>query len=876
MIIIDIQALKGPNRWSNYRKKLIILKLDIQEYEQLPTNLINGFTEALLDLIPTLANHHCSRNKKGGFIERLQEGTWLGHVVEHVALELQHLCGMDCTFGRTYATKQENVYNVIFSYELETAGRYAAKKAVQIVECLAKGKEYTALEKDIAFITDVRLDQGLGPSTRAIVAEAEDKNIPWHQPYSDSNIIFGYGVHQKKICAALSCSTSAIAVDLVSDKDLTKRILNSFHIPTPKGYIVRKISTLKKVLKEMNFPVVIKPINGNQGRGVTTGIMNLDQVKFAFNEAKKISSRIIVEEYIPGFDFRFLVVNYKLVAIARRKPASILGDGVSTIESLIKKINDDPRREDDHGSILTKIRIDDSTLNILEKDGLSLDSVLPNGQEVFVKYTANLSTGGTAIDVTDAVHPQNKWLAERIAKIMNLDICGVDIIAKDIRIPISKNNGAIIEVNAAPGLRMHFASDENKERHVAKHIVEHLYPEGKKSRIPITAVTGTNGKTTTVRLLAYFAMQAGHQVGCTTTDGVYINQHQIRKGDCSGPKSAASILYDPTIDFAVLECARGGILNSGLGFDHCNISIVTNITEDHLGLGGIDTLEELAEVKRVVPMSTLPDGYAILNADDDLVYKMKDDLTCQIALFSLYKDNARIEEHCLKNGLAIYLDEDHLVFRHGNLKNAIINVKEIPITYNGEAKFMIQNIMPAVLSGILHHFEITDIASWLRSFLPSIQLNPGRMNMFDFEKFKIMVDYGHNTGAFIELKKFIKSIQCHKKVGIIGTPGNRRNEDIVNIGFHAAEMFDEIIIRHDKNGRGRTNEEITHLLQMGIQKFNPLHNITIISDEKTAVEFAIQNAVPDSFISLFPEDVSIALEHIEKINLGMWRMENPI
>ncbi len=866
MRILETKVLRGPNLWSNFRSKLIVLKLDLQQFEHYPTNLLSDFTERLAALIPSLSKHHCSMGKEGGFIERMREGTWLGHVVEHVALELQHLAGMDCTFGRTRATQSDNVYHVIFSYEIEKAGLYAAKAAVNIVQTLANNEEYQSIKEDIEYLKEIAADEGLGPSTWAIVQEAQKRDIPWYRPFSDSLIMLGYGKHQKKICAALTSNTGAIAVDLVSDKELTKHFLSSFHIPTPQGFTVKSQKQLSSAIKKLGFPLAIKPRNGNHGRGVTTNVKSEAQAEIAYKGANKISSRVIVEKFIEGFDYRFLVINHELVAVAKRKPASVIGNGSSSIRELIEAVNLDPNRGSNHEKILTKITVDNSVHTLLQSQGFDMDSILSEGEEVYLKYTANLSTGGTAIDVTNHVHPFNKILAERISRIFHLDICGIDIIAKDIRFPLNEHNGAVIEVNAAPGLRMHFTAEGGGNRNVAKHIVDMLYPNNAKSRIPIIAVTGTNGKTTTVRLLAHLMMQAGHTVGYTTTDGIYINHHQIRKGDCSGPISAQNILRDPTIDYAVLECARGGILDVGLGFDKCDISIITNISEDHLGLGGIETLEDLARVKSVVAHSTADEGYAILNADDDLVYDIREELICNVALFSMDSNNTRIKDHCRKGGLAAFLDKDHIVVRQGDTLKIVSNTIDIPLTFSGKATFMIQNILPAILCSVINNYEMQDVTTWLKRFLPSAEHTPGRMNLFNLESCKVLVDYGHNVPAFLELKKYFEHINCNKKIGIFGTPGDRRNEDIEKLGFHSAQMFDEIIIRHDKDGRGRTNHEITNLLKDGIMKHNPEHDVTIISDEREALDYALKKATSDHFIAYFPEDIFGALEYLKSIH----------
>lgn len=867
MEILNIKVLKGPNYWSNYWKNLIVVEFDLKEYEELPTDLIKGFPEKLVKLIPSLINHRCSRNVEGGFIERLKEGTWLGHVLEHVALELQYLAGMPCGFGRTRPTHKKGVYYVIFSYEIEHAGYYAARAALKILKYLVKQKDYPYLEQDIKQLKKIAAQEGFGISTKALVSEASSRNIPITVLDPGSLVMLGYGARQKSILAALTSNTSCLGADIATNKHQTKEILSAAFVPVPKGLVVHNIKKLDRAFRELGFPIVIKPLNGNHGLGVTTNIHTKEKAIQAFKVAQKISRDIVVERFVTGFDFRFLVINYKVSAVAKRIPAFITGNGYSTIKELIDETNKDPKRGENHENILTTIKIDDVTLGILKEKNLDLDTILSFGEVVYLKDAANLSAGGTAVDITDNVHPQNMQLAERIARLLNLDVCGIDIVAERIDIPMDAENSAVIEVNAVPGLRMHLYSSEGKNRNVAKNIIDMLYPEGSQSRIPIIAVTGTNGKTTTVRLLSYFAARAGYQVGFSTTDGVSINNTIIAKGDCSGPKSAQAILRDPEVEFAILECARGGILRSGLGFDHCSISILTNISEDHLGLGGIETLEELARIKSVVPHSTLKEGFAILNADDDLVYAMKDDLKCNVALFSMQPNNPRIKQHTQNNGVAAYVENGFVVVNKDNSVTNLAKITEIPLTFNGTSRAMIQNILAAVLAGTLSNFKVKDMAQWLKDLTHFAEHFPGRMNLFVFGSLRVLVDYAHNAGAFIELKEYLREIKCKKKIGIVGTPGDRRPEDIRNVGFYSSQIFEEIIIRHDKDGRGRTNEEITTLFKEGIEQNKEARKVTVISDEQKALEFALENAGPDSFIVYCPEDVTKALNFLRKLEI---------
>ena len=580
--------------------------------------------------------------------------------------------------------------------------------------------------------------------------------------------------------------------------------------------------------------------------------------------AKKISRGVIVEKFITGYDYRVLVVNYKFVAAAKRTPAMVIGDGKSTIQELIDVVNSDPRRGYGHEKVLTAIKVDDSTINILEDHKLTLNSVLPKGEGLHLKATANLSTGGTSTDVTDIVHPNNIFMAERIAKIIGLDICGIDIMSPDISVQLKENNGAVLEVNAAPGFRMHIAPTEGLPRNVAEPVMDMLYPPGSSARIPIIAVTGTNGKTTTTRLIAHIVKTMGYKVGFTTTDGIYIQNRMMEHGDCTGPVSAEFVLKDPTVNFAVLECARGGILKAGLGFHNCNIGIVTNVAADHLGLKSINTLEEMARVKAVVPESVLPGGYAILNADDELVYNMHKGLECNVAYFSLDENNPHIIEHTKKGGLACIVENGYVTICKGLWKIRVDKVVNIPLTFSGKAVFMIQNILPAVLAGFINNFKIEDMRLALETFIPSPTQTPGRMNLFQFKKFQVMVDYAHNPAGFQAVAKFLEKIDAKPKVGIIAGVGDRRDEDIVELGYLSAKMFDEIIIRQDKNLRGRSEKEIIDLIITGIHKHDANKTPKVIKTETEAIDYAIKHAKKGAFITICSDVVPDALDQIMK------------
>ncbi len=864
MKIVDVKVMRGPNLWSNYRKKLIVMKLDLGVYEEFPTNLIEGFGAGLQKMLPSLISHRCSYETEGGLFQRIKEGTWLGHVVEHIALELQSLAGMEVGFGRTRSTSQKGLYNVVFSYELEKAGIMAGRKAVELVHSILEKTEFN-LEEVIHDLKRIARRGKYGPSTQSILDEAQKRNIPFTRLDEQSLIMLGQGKNQKMIRATITSESSSIAVDLVSNKAKTKTILQAAYVPVPKGVVIYHAEDLDEAIEGLGFPLVIKPLDGNHGRGITTNITSREHAVNAFMHAKNISRDVIVERFITGQDYRFLVVDYKLVAVAKRTPAMVMGDGKLTISQLIEEANKDPRRGDGHENILTRIVVDEITENILRDKELTLESILPLGEILFLKDTANISTGGTARDLTDRVHPRNVFLAERIARLMNLDICGIDIIARDIDTPITEKTGAVLEVNAAPGFRMHTSPAKGLARNVAAPVINMLFPNKATGRIPIVAVTGTNGKTTTVRLISHLACVAGNSVGYTSTDGIYINGTDIYHGDCSGPASAATILRDPIVDFAVLECARGGILRSGLGFDQCDIGIVTNVTEDHIGLGGIDSIEGLAKVKQVVPSAVHANGYAILNADDDLVYKMRRSLDCKIALFSMHAHSERIKRHCDNDGMAMIVEKEYFVLCKGQWKTRIAKIDEIPLTFGGKAEVMIKNILPSIMAAVISGFTNEQIASGLKSFHPSAETTPGRMNMFKFKNFRVMLDYSHNTDAYIQLQKYMNSVQASLKIGVISATGDRRDDDIRSIGYYAAQIFDEIIIRHDLDSRGRSNEEQTRLVKEGIAKVDPKKPVKVISDECTALDYAVKHAPDSSFVFACADNVHRSIEFVKKL-----------
>jgi cyanophycin synthetase len=863
MKILSVQALRGPNIWSVNRKKLIQMRLDLEDMEQKPTDKIPGFLERLEKMFPSMYEHRCSEGAPGGFFSRVKRGTWMGHVIEHIALEIQTLAGMETGFGRTRETKTPGIYNVVFSYAEEKVGLFAAESAVKIAEALTSGDAYD-LQADIQKMREIREDVRLGPSTGSIVDEAIARDIPWIRLGTNSLIQLGYGVNQMRFQATITCKTSNIAVDIACNKEETKRLLYNNAIPVAKGDICVDEEDLKNTIDRIGYPIVLKPLDGNHGKGASINVKTWEAAVEGLAFAKKYSRRVIVEKFITGHDFRVLVIDNQIVAAAQRVPAHIVGDGKNTIQYLIDKENEDPRRGYGHENVLTEIKVDRDTEDLLAKKNYTLETVPKKSEIVYLKSTANLSTGGTSIDVTDMMHPENVFLSERISRVIGLDICGIDIMAENLTQPLKENGGVILEVNAAPGFRMHLAPAEGLPRNVAAPVIDMLYPPGKPSRIPIIAVTGTNGKTTTTRLIAHIVKNMGYRVGFTTSDGIYVQNHMLEKGDTTGPLSTEFILKDPTVEYAVLECARGGILRSGLGFSRCDIGIITNIQEDHLGLSDIDTLDDLARVKKVVVKSVKKDGWAILNAEDEHCVKIAEELDCKIAYFSLDENNAIIKKHSKKNGISAIFENGFITIKKGDWKIRVERVSLVPITMGGKAKFMIANALAAALAGYLAGFKTEDIRMSLETFIPSAAQTPGRMNIFNFKSFKVMIDFAHNKAGYLGIEDFLSNINSPHKVGIIAGVGDRRDQDITDCGEIAARMFDHIIIRQEKHLRGRTEEEIINLILEGIAKVKKDVTYEIVPKEKDAIKHAINIAKEGTFITALSDVITNAIEIVQQ------------
>ena len=868
MKILRTQTLRGPNYWSIRRDKLIVMRLDLEDLAEKPSNEIPGFYEGLIDVLPSLVEHYCSPGYRGGFFERVRTGTYMGHIIEHIALELQELAGTPVGFGRTRATSTPGVYNVVFEYVDEQAGRYAGRAAVRLCQSLVDTGTYPKeeLAQDLADLRDLCNNASLGPSTETIVKEAQARNIPWLLLSARSMVQLGYGVHQKRIQATLSSFSGILAVELACDKEGTKTILKDGGIPVPRGTVIQYLDELSAAIEEVGgFPIVIKPLDGNHGRGISIDVKTQQEAEEAYDLASAASKTrsVIVERYYKGSDHRILVINGKVAAVAERIPAHVVGDGRSTIEELIEITNQDPNRGDGHANVLTKITIDKTALNVLGKQGYELTSILAHGEIAYLRATANLSTGGIAVDRTDEIHPENVWIAQRVAKLIGLDIAGIDVVTEDIRKPLRDVDGVIVEVNAAPGFRMHVAPSRGLPRNIAAPVIDMLFPPGTPSRVPILAITGTNGKTTTSRLISHICRQTGKVVGFTTTDGVYIDDYLVEKGDNTGPYSASMILKDPTVEIAVLETARGGILRSGLAFNQCDVGVVLNVAADHLGIGDIDTIEQMAKVKSVVAEVVSAEGYAVLNADDPLTVSMAEKVKGRVAYFSMSPDNPIIHDHIRRGGMAAIYENGYLSILEGEWTLRIEEAVNIPVTMQGMAPFMIANALAACLATFVQGIDIELIRQGVRTFKPSVAQTPGRMNLFDLGHHHALIDYAHNPAGYEAVGGFVGN-WSGEKVGVVGGPGDRRDDDLILLGKLSALMFDRIIVKEDNDTRGRRRGEVADLILRGISQENASLRPEVILDETEALEKALSTVSEGGLVVIFPESVTQAIDLIEK------------
>jgi len=877
MRILKIQTLRGPNYWSIRRHKLIVMRLDLENLAETPSNEIPGFYEGLVEALPSLEGHYCSPGCRGGFLMRVREGTMMGHIAEHIALELQELAGMHVGFGRTRETSTPGIYQVVFEYLNEEAGRYAARAAVRLCQSIVDRGRYpkAELEQDLQDITDYWRDASLGPSTESIVDEATRRGIPWMPLGSRYLIQLGYGVQQKRIQATMTANTGILGVELACDKEATKSILEASGVPVPKGMTINFFDELEDAVNHIGgYPIVIKPLDGNHGRGITIDIRNWQEAEAAYDVARAVSRSVIVEKYYVGRDHRVLVVDGKVVAVAERVPAHVVGNGKSTIAELLEETNNDPNRGDGHDNVLTRIVLDRNSYALMERQGYTLDSVLNKDEVCYLRATANLSTGGIAVDRTDEIHPENAWLAARIVKIIGLDIAGIDIVTTDISRPLREVDAVVVEVNAAPGFRMHVAPSKGIPRNVAAAVIDMLFPNDKTHRVPVISITGTNGKTTTTRLLAHIFKQTGKVIGYTTTDGTYIGEYLVEAGDNTGPQSAQLILQDPTVEVAVLETARGGILRSGLAFEATNVGIVLNVAADHLGLGDIDTIEQLSHLKSVVAEAVYPDGYAVLNADDQRVAAMAQRTKANIAYFTMNPESELVRNHIEKGGVAAIYENGFLSIFKGDWTHRIEKVDHIPLTMGGRAPFMIANALAASLAAFVQNVSIEEIRAGLNTFRASVNQTPGRMNLFNLGKHHALIDYAHNPASYEALGGFVRNWTSGQRIGVVGGPGDRRDEDFVMLGKLASSIFECIIVKEDDDTRGRKRGSAADLITQGIREANPNCLHEIILDESEAINKALDLATDDSLVVILPESVSRAIKLIKA--RGVIEEENPI
>ncbi len=873
--ILESRVYRGGNIWSY--EPAIHLVVDLGVLEGYPTDTIEGFTDALLERLPGVADHSCSRGTKGGFVERLREGTWLGHVAEHVALQLQQECGHDLRRGKTRMVKgRPGVYNVVYGYNDEGVGLAAGELAVRLVNDLVAHDEGFDFEAEFeAFIRRAeRL--AFGPSTGAILEEAVSRDIPYIRLNSASLVQLGQGVHAQRIRATMTSKTGALAVDIASDKDLTAKLLGSAGLPVPKQQVVRTEAGAVSAAREIGFPVVLKPLDGNHGRGVGLDIQSDDEVRAAFAHAQAESRRgwIVVESFITGRDYRCLIVGGKMRAIAERVPAHVVGDGEHTISELVTITNSDPRRGVGHEKVLTKISVDEAAIERVRDQGFELDSVPDPGVMVKLALTGNMSTGGISIDRTFEAHPDNIEIAEEAAQMVGLDVAGIDFICPDIASPVRETGGAICEVNAAPGFRMHTHPTVGEPQFIARPVVDLLFPPGSPSRVPIVAVTGTNGKTTTSRMLAHIMKGVGRKVGMTSTDGIVIDERLVVKADASGPKSARMVLQNPRVDMAVFEVARGGILREGLGYDRNDVAVVTNVAADHLGLRGINTIEQLADVKAVIVEAVPRDGYAVLNADDALVRRMRRRCSGSIVWFTTAAPGTPVrdwvEDHCRRGGRAILLDPtdkgDMIVIKHGRRAMQLAWTHLLPATLGGTAMFNVANAMAAAGAAFALGTGLHEIRQGLRTFTTSYYLSPGRMNLVNVHNVEVIVDYCHNAPGMKVLGEFVEryakgrdgSSELGKlsRIGMIATAGDRRDDDMRELGAIAAHHFDVLVIREDSRLRGRKPGETADLVAQGARASmagpEPVRcqQIEIVRDEIEAVRHVMTRANPGDLVVL--------------------------
>ncbi|HZK83551.1 MAG TPA: cyanophycin synthetase [Desulfosporosinus sp.] len=856
MEIREIQAIEGANAYSH--RPIIRAIVDLQEWTERFSNELGDFGQRLVATIPTLADHYCSRGKLGGFLERLEEGTLIGHVLEHVTIDLLTQTGQTVKYGKTMSiTEEPGCYEIIFNYEAKEGAVEAFKQAFLCVKALLNQEAFD-IEKAINHITKVTADHKLGVSTQVIVDACQARGIPVHRLNEGSLLQLGYGRYQRRIQATITGETSSIGVDIAGDKEMTKKILADGGVPVPGGHIVRTEVEALEAFRKMKAVVVMKPLHGNQGKGVTLQISNEAEAKAAFKVAQTYGDWVIVEDYIEGQHYRLVVVGERLIAAAKRIPAHVIGDGLLTISELVTQINKDPLRGEGHELALTKLRIDPVVLLTLTQRGLTLSSVPEQGEVVYLRDSANLSTGGTAEDVTDRVHPDNVDLVIYASKLIGLDVAGIDLVIEDIEASYRQKKGHIIEVNAAPGIRMHHFPSVGKARDVGKAIVEQVVPTGN-GRVPIVAITGTNGKTTTTRMICKILSDQQLVVGMTSTDGIYINQKLCLKGDMTGPESAKIVLRHPDVQVAVLETARGGILRAGLGYDYADVAVITNVSNDHLGQYGIETIEDIAHLKSLIAEVVKPHSYVVLNADDPLVVQMAKRTKGRVIYFSTEKDNLCVRKHLAIGGTAVFVQRGMILLCQGSKSCRICSIKQIPVTWDGKAKHNIQNALAAVAAGWALGLGAVAIQNSLHNFSSDAVHNRGRLNLYELNGVRVFVDYGHNAAGIREVANTLKQFKSGSLVGCITVPGDRPNESVREVGRIAAQGFKRLIIREDSDLRGRNPGEISKLLyDEAVRNGMDTNKIEVVLSEIEAFRRGLDSCVSgDTFVMFY--------EHIEPI-----------
>ncbi len=865
LAIIETRVYRGANVWSY--DKAVHLVVDLGVLEEFPTNTLPGFTDHLLEALPGLREHSCSRGRRGGFVERLHEGTWLGHVAEHVSLSLQQIVGHDIRRGKTRQVKgSKGVYNIIFGYVDEQVGLEAGRLAVRLVNHLVEADpDFDFGDELDAFILRAQRT-AFGPSTQSILDEAVSRDIPWIRLNQHSLVQLGQGVHAQRIRATMTSETSSIAVDIASDKDLTTRLLGAAGLPVPRQESVRTPDQAVVVARRIGFPVVVKPLDGNHGRGVCLNLQTDEAVHEAFAVAREQSRRgtVIVESFVHGKDYRCLIIDGRVAAIAERVPAHVVGDGTSSVQQLVDLTNADPRRGVGHEKILTRIKLDAAAEEVLTGQQHTLASVPEQGEMVKLALTGNMSTGGISIDRTLEAHPENAEIAEEAARMIGLDIAGIDFICPDITQPVRETGGAICEVNAAPGFRMHTHPTIGEPQFISKPVIDMLFPPGTPSRIPIVAVTGTNGKTTTSRMISHIFKGMGRKVGMTSTDGVVIDERLLIRADASGPRSARMVLQNPRVDFAVFEVARGGILREGLGYERNDVAVVLNVQPDHLGIRGIDTVEQLADVKAVLVEAIPRDGHAVLNADDPLVREMRRRCSGQVVWFSMAEPGSderdMIDAHCRRGGKALVLQPtergEMIVVRHGARDMQLAFTHLLPSTFSGRARMNVQNALAAAAAAFAAGAPLHDIRQGLRTFSTNYYLSPGRLNEVEVNGVNVIVDYCHNAPGMKMLGDFVdrlgesldsgSDLGKPSRIGVIATAGDRRDEDMRELGEIAAHHFDVVIVREDEALRRRRRGETAELVAAGVRTAMDegvrCKQLEVIVDEIEAVRHAMSRA----------------------------------